>query len=97
MAKMNPSADDVKISVVVPLFNEEGSLVELHRRLAAALCTLEKPVEILFIDDGSSDASFEVLKSIRAKDANVRALQFLGEPPFAARETMKKAVLDVAW
>ncbi len=70
------SAGDVKISVVVPLFNEKESLRELHRQLSTALCTLEKPIEILFIDDGSSDGSFEVLKSLRASDLSVRAIQF---------------------
>jgi glycosyltransferase involved in cell wall biosynthesis len=68
--------NDIKLSVIVPLFNEAGSLVELHRQLSAALCSLEKPIEILFIDDGSTDGSFDVLKSIRATDANVRAVQF---------------------
>jgi dolichol-phosphate mannosyltransferase len=70
------SAGDVKISVVVPLFNEKESLRELHQQLSAALGTLEKPIEILFIDDGSSDNSFEVLKSLRASDPSVRAVQF---------------------
>ena len=70
------ASNDVKISVVVPLFNEEKSLVELHQRLSSALCTLDKPVEILFIDDGSTDRSFEILKTIRKNDANVRVVQF---------------------
>jgi len=70
------SSDDVKISVVVPLLNEEESLVELHRQLASTLCTLDKPVEIIFVDDGSTDRSFEVLRQLREKDANVRVYQF---------------------
>jgi len=70
------ASTDIKISVVAPIFNEEESLVELHQRLSSALCTLEKPAEILFIDDGSNDGSFEVLKALRKNDPNVRAVQF---------------------
>lgn len=70
------ASSDIKISVVVPIFNEEESLVELHQKLSSALCSLEKPVEILFIDDGSSDGSFDVLKALRKNDSSVRAVQF---------------------
>lgn len=64
------------ISVVIPLFNEEESLVELHRQLAGVLSGLGGPYEIVFVDDGSRDGSWRVLEGIAASDANVRAIRF---------------------
>lgn len=66
----------VKLSVVVPLYNEEESLVELHAQLSKVLCQLEKPVEILFVDDGSTDRSFQILSQLHGQDPNIRAFQF---------------------
>jgi len=59
--------NSVKISVVVPLFNEEESLVELYEQLSKAVCSLEKPIEFLFIDDGSTDGSMQVLTELHKK------------------------------
>lgn len=66
----------VKISVVVPLFNEEESLVELYEQLSKAVCSLEKPIEFLFVDDGSTDGSMQVLTELHKKDPQVRVVQF---------------------
>jgi glycosyltransferase involved in cell wall biosynthesis len=72
----NIGDSEVKISVVVPLFNEEQSLGELYAQLSKAVCTLEKPVEILFVDDGSTDGSMGELTKLHQLDPNVRVLQF---------------------
>jgi undecaprenyl-phosphate 4-deoxy-4-formamido-L-arabinose transferase len=53
------------ISAVVPIHNEEGNIPELHRRLDAALSSLDRPYEIIYIDDGSRDRSLELLLDIR--------------------------------
>ena len=45
------------LSVVVPLYNEEGNVKELHRRIVEACVELQKPFEVIFIDDGSSDGT----------------------------------------
>ena len=45
------------ISVVVPIYNEEGNVLELHRQIKEACQTLGKSYEIIFIDDGSMDAT----------------------------------------
>jgi len=66
----------VKISVVVPLFNEKESLVELHEQLSKAVCSLVKPIEFLFIDDGSTDSSMQILNELHKKDPQVRVVQF---------------------
>lgn len=68
--------DRVKISIVIPLFNEEESLDKLHEQLSNVICTLEKPAEILFVDDGSTDRSMEVLNKLHKHDERVRAIQF---------------------
>jgi len=60
----------------VPLFNEEESLVKLHERLSKAVCSLEKPIEFLFIDDGSTDSSMQILNELHNKDPQVRVVQF---------------------
>lgn len=66
----------IKTSVIVPLFNEEESLVELYEQLSKAVCSLEKPIEFLFVDDGSTDGSMQVLTELHKKDPQVRVVQF---------------------
>ncbi len=66
------------ISVVIPVYNEEETLLELYRRLSAVLDELckEEKYEILFVDDGSSDRSFELLRSLHERNSPVRVLRF---------------------
>lgn len=63
-------------SVVVPLYNEEESLEELHRRLTLVMQPLSDSFEIIFVDDGSTDNSFGVLKTLHEKDSRVKVIQF---------------------
>jgi glycosyltransferase involved in cell wall biosynthesis len=56
----------------VPLFNELGTLEELHRRLSAVLLLLGQSAEIVYVDDGSADGTAEVLTAIAARDPQVR-------------------------
>jgi glycosyltransferase involved in cell wall biosynthesis len=58
-----------KLSVIVPVFNEMQSLEQLHLRLRAVLERLGTANEIIFVDDGSTDASQKVIKEIIAKDS----------------------------
>jgi glycosyltransferase involved in cell wall biosynthesis len=64
------------VSVVVPLLNEEESIPVLHERLHLALESLREPYEIVYVDDGSTDRSFERLSAIAAGDPHVRVVQF---------------------
>jgi len=66
----------VMFSVVVPLYNEEESLKELHRRLTLVLPSLADSFEIIFVDDGSTDNSFAVLKTIHEQDDRVKVIRF---------------------
>jgi len=66
----------IAISVVVPVFNEAQSLRLLHQELTAALNALEQSYEIVFVDDGSDDGSYQVLEELHRKDPAVRVIRF---------------------
>jgi undecaprenyl-phosphate 4-deoxy-4-formamido-L-arabinose transferase len=65
-----------ELSVVVTLYNESGSLGELHRRTLAVLDGLGRPFEIVYVDDGSTDDTFAILADLHAADHRVRAIRF---------------------
>lgn len=52
------------LSVVVPLYNEEGNVAELHRRIYEAVVKIGRPFEIIFVDDGSSDKTLEEARGL---------------------------------
>ena len=62
------------ISVVIPLYNEEENVEELHSRLKMVLDRLGTDYEVLFIDDGSSDNTLKFLQEIQAADSKVIVL-----------------------
>jgi glycosyltransferase involved in cell wall biosynthesis len=65
------------ISIVVPVYNEEGSLAALHGELAAMFCDGRLgQAEFVFVDDGSRDGSWAVLSRLAAGDPRVRAIRF---------------------
>ncbi|OGL45631.1 MAG: glycosyl transferase family 2 [Candidatus Schekmanbacteria bacterium RBG_13_48_7] len=64
------------ISFVLPVYNEKDNLQELYDRITKIMKTQTYRYELLFIDDGSSDDSFDVLKEIYKKDIRVRVIQF---------------------
>jgi glycosyltransferase involved in cell wall biosynthesis len=68
--------DEIDVSVVIPLLNEEESLDQLYQQLHEVLDTLAKSYEIIFVDDGSTDASFKVLKRLHEQDSHVRVIRF---------------------
>ena len=70
------SASAPRLSIVVPVYNEEESLANLHRDLILALDSLDESFEILYVDDGSRDRSFEMLSALAATDERVKAIRF---------------------
>ena len=64
------------ISVVIPLLNEQDSIEELHDWIVSVMQSNELSYEILFIDDGSTDNSWEVIRKICAKNSVVRGFKF---------------------
>jgi glycosyltransferase involved in cell wall biosynthesis len=65
----------VELSVVVPLFDEVESLPALYRELTAVLEPLGRPYELVFVDDGSRDGSFDTLEKLHRSDDRVRVIQ----------------------
>jgi undecaprenyl-phosphate 4-deoxy-4-formamido-L-arabinose transferase len=69
----------VYLSVVIPVYNEEGNLETLFERLTQTLDRLGKPFEIIFVNDGSSDRSLEMLASFfKQRPEQVRVIDFNG-------------------
>ena len=72
---MNGKAAPPKLSVVVPVHNEEPGLPEFHRRLSQVLDALGLASQVLYVDDGSTDRSLAVLQSLADADARVVAIE----------------------
>lgn len=64
-------------SVVVPVYNSEGMLRELHRRIVAVMEELHEPFEIVFVEDCGRDRSWHVLRDLAGGDLRVTALQLM--------------------
>ena len=65
----------MKISIVVPCFNEEACLIELHQRLSAAARSVARAdYELVLVNDGSSDGSWPAMRRLAANDAHVVAI-----------------------
>ncbi len=63
-------------SIVIPIYNEEETIPELHRRLKAAIDRFDDAAEVIFVDDGSRDSSFDQLSDIHRRDSRFKALRF---------------------
>jgi glycosyltransferase involved in cell wall biosynthesis len=64
------------LSILIPIYNEEGNLFLLYEKLVAALKKVGRPYEVIFIDDGSSDGSLDILLDLREKNPNVKIISF---------------------
>jgi len=71
------SARGRKLSVVIPVFNEEETLDLLFAKVSAALTDIGDSWEVLFIDDGSSDASYQKLEQLALKNESVKVVRFV--------------------
>jgi len=69
-------SDAPRVSIVIPVYNEEANLPELHERLARTLEAMGKPWECIYVDDGSSDGSLAILTGLAARDPRVRVVEF---------------------
>jgi glycosyltransferase involved in cell wall biosynthesis len=68
--------DEIELSIVIPLFNEEESVEPLYTQLKEALEPLEQSYEIIIVEDGSTDRSFEMLKGLHAQDKRLKVIRF---------------------
>ena len=62
------------ISVVVPMYNEAAVIGETHRRLAAVMATLDTAWEVVYVNDGSRDATLAAVEALRATDPHIALL-----------------------
>lgn len=65
-----------EISIVIPVFNEVTTLADLHQRLARTMKDVGRAWEVIFVDDGSTDRSADVLRALHAQDPSVRVVRF---------------------
>ncbi len=65
-----------KVSILIPLFNEEESLRPLYAEIKDALKKISIDYEILFFDDGSTDTSLEIIKDLAKKDPKIKFISF---------------------
>lgn len=66
----------MKISVILPVFNEEENLVEMNAEITGVLESMDEDYEIIYVDDGSTDRSFEILISLREESQKIKVIQF---------------------
>ena len=67
----------MNLSIVIPLLNEQESLPELHNWIVKVMQAHNYSYEILFIDDGSTDASWNVISQLSNENPNVKGIRFL--------------------
>jgi len=75
-ARESQPAREVEVTVVVPVMNEEENVGQLHAEISATMEEFGRPYEVIYVDDGSSDTTFEKLEAIRNEDDHVVAIQF---------------------
>lgn len=67
---------DVEISVVIPVFNNASSLVELAERVGVSLSEISREYEVIFVDDGSHDQSNSILNNLARNHSNIKVITF---------------------
>ncbi len=67
----------MQLSLIIPLLNEEESLQELYDWIVSVMQSNHFSYEILFIDDGSNDQSWDIIQTLSQKDKNVKGIRFL--------------------
>ena len=66
----------MSVSIIVPVFNEEGNLRQLYKEIKAGMEGVDRDYEVLFVDDGSRDGSLEILLELTAADPRVKVISF---------------------
>jgi len=72
---MENNTSHLGLTVLVPCYRDVSGLRELHARLTAVCCGLSLPYELLLVDDGSPDATWEVIRSLADNDEHVKGLK----------------------
>lgn len=66
----------MKISVILPVLNEEENLIDMNTEIIGVIENMDVDYEIIYIDDGSTDRSFDILCSLREENPNIKIIQF---------------------
>src|SRR5206468_4149422 len=85
--RWRPASDRKPLSVALPVLNEQDNLEPLHARLVDALEPMAREYEVIYVDDGSTDGSWEALRKIAARDRRVRLVRLrrnFGQTPALA-------------
>jgi len=72
---MNATRENPQVSIVIPFFNEEGNVEEMHHRVKAVMEQTGRTYELIYVDDGSRDRTYELLKEIYDQDPLVRVIK----------------------
>ncbi|WP_298224355.1 glycosyltransferase family 2 protein [Flavobacterium sp.] len=67
----------MNLSIVIPLLNEEESLQELHDWIVSVMKAQQYSYEVIFIDDGSTDRSWEIIEKLSGENPNIKGIRFL--------------------
>ena len=70
------SNNKTDVSIVIPIYNEEENVAILHDSISQVMKTLDKSYEIIFVDDGSTDNTVSILRTIQGKDFHTRIIKF---------------------
>ena len=73
---MPDEADPGLLSLVIPVYNEHDSLTPLLAEITEVVGKIDQRVEIIFVDDGSTDGSWQLVRELSAKDERVRGIRF---------------------
>ena len=71
-----PAEPEIALSIVIPIYNEEGNIDDLHRELSQALGEIGRDYEVIAINDGSQDKSYRLLNAVQARDHRWHIIHF---------------------
>jgi glycosyltransferase involved in cell wall biosynthesis len=67
----------MNLSIIIPLLNEEESLQELHNWIVSVMKSNNYSYEVIFIDDGSTDKSWDIIEQLSSENSNIKGIRFL--------------------
>jgi len=67
----------MNLSIIIPLLNEQESLPELHQWIVKVMTAHKYSYEVIFIDDGSTDDSWQIIESLSKENGNVKGIRFM--------------------
>jgi glycosyltransferase involved in cell wall biosynthesis len=78
------------LSIIIPIYNEEGNIIPLYQKLSEQLHQIQRSYEIILVDDGSTDSTFEKISQLHMQDPHIKIIKF-------RKNFGKSTALDVAF